>query len=130
MANFNLNEVILGGRLTADVELKQTPSGVSTVSFDIAVNRRTAKEGEQQADYIRCVAWKNTAEFISRYFTKGSSICVTGSITTRTWNDKDGNKKYATEVVVREARFVDSKTDAQPETPKFEEIDVDDDFPF
>jgi single-strand DNA-binding protein len=103
---------------------------VSTVSFDIAVNRRTAKEGEQQADYIRCVAWKNTAEFISRYFTKGSSICVTGSITTRTWNDKDGNKKHATEVVVRDARFVDSKTDAQPETPKFEEIAPDEDLPF
>lgn len=113
MANFNLNKVILGGRLTADIELKQTPSGVSVCSFSIAVNRKYSKEGDQQSDFINCQAWRGTAEFISKYFRKGSSICVTGSIQTRTWQDQQGQKRYATEVVVDEAMFVDGKNDAQ-----------------
>ena len=131
MANFNLNKVILGGRLTADVELKQTPQGVSVSTFSIAVNRRTSKEQEQQADFINCQAWRNTAEFISKYFKKGSSICVSGSIQTRTWVDKNGQNRYATEVVVDEAFFVDGKNDNQGQaTPSFIEIDPDDDIPF
>lgn len=140
MANFHLNKVILGGRITADIELKQTQSGVSTTTFQIAVNRKVGKEQEQQADFITCVAWRNTAEFISRYFHKGSSICVTGEIITRNWQDKDGNKRYATEVLVSEAFFVDGKGDTQAtpgtatfattNTPKFEEIGQDEDLPF
>lgn len=132
MSNFNFNKVILGGRLTADVELKQTPQGVSVCQFSIAINRRTSKEQEQQADFINCVAWRNTAEFISKYFKKGSSICVSGSLQTRSWTDGNGNKKFATEVKVDDAYFVDGKneSEAQELTPSFTEIDSDEDFPF
>lgn len=116
MANLNLNKVILGGRLTSDVELKQTQSGVSVCSFTIAVSRKTGKDKEQQTDFINCNAWRQTAEFISKYFSKGSSLCVVGSIQVRTWEDQNGQKRYATEVVVDEAMFVDSKTDNAPQT--------------
>lgn len=114
MANFNFNKVILGGRLTADPELKTTPSGVSLTSFTIAVNRRfTGKNSEeQQADFINCTAWRTTAEFITRYFRKASSICVVGSIQTRSWTDTQGNKRFATDVVVDEAMFVDAKSES------------------
>lgn len=130
MANFNFNKVILGGRLTADVELKQTPSGVPVCSFSVAVNR---KGGEQKTDFIKCVAWRQTAEFISRYFRKGSSICVVGNLQQREWKDKDGNKRIETEVIVDEANFVDSKSDApadQKATPHMEEVNTDEDLPF
>lgn len=151
MANLNLNKAILGGRLTADPELKQTPNGVAVCSFTLAINRRFAREGEQQqADFINCVAWRQTAEFISRYFHKGSSLCIAGNIQTRSWTDNNGQKRYATEVVVDEAMFVDSKSEGgqaqQPgyipeaygaptfsagaDTPNFEEIKTDDDLPF
>ena len=110
MANFNLNKSILGGRLAADPELKQTQSGVSVCSFKVAVNRRYAKDGNQEADFINCQAWRQTAEFICKYFKKGSSICVVGAIQTRSWED-NGQKRYATEVVVDEAYFVDGKGD-------------------
>ena len=147
MANLNLNKVILGGRLTADVELKQTPSGVSVCQFSLAVNRRYSKEGEQQTDFINCVAWRNTAEFISKFFRKGSSLCVVGQIQTRSWTDSNDQKRYATEVLVDEALFVDSKNGAEqtetagassyipdayktPETPNFQDAGADDDLPF
>lgn len=114
MASLNLNKVILAGHLTATPELKQTPNGLSVTSFSIAVNRRGAKgaDGQPQnaVDFINLVAWRNTAEFITRYFKKGSAICVTGNIQTRTWNDQQGNKRYATEVVVDEAFFVENNT--------------------
>ena len=131
MANFNMNKVILGGRLTADVELKATQQGVSVCQFSIAVNRRTSKDQEQQTDFINCVAWRNTAEFISRYFSKGSSICIVGQIQTRNWIDGNGQRKYATEVIADEAYFVDGKNDNQASaTPNFVELDPDDDIPF
>lgn len=115
MANFNLNKVILGGRITSDPELKTTPSGVAVTSFSIAVNRRFKSEGqnEQQADFITVVAWRQTAEFITRYFRKGSSLCIVGSIQTRSWTDPQGNKRYSTEVVADEAMFVDAKGESQ-----------------
>ena len=129
MANLNLNKVVLGGRLTADVELKQTQQGTVVCQFSIAINRKGKDAG---TDFINCVAWKNTAEFISKYFKKGSSICVTGSIQVRSWED-NGNKRYATEVLVEDALFVDSKADNEPafqtET-KFENVDNDEDLPF
>lgn len=111
MANFNLNKVILGGRLTADPELKTTPSGVSVTSFTMAVNRRFGgKDNEQpQADFINVTAWRQTADFITRYFRKASSICVVGSIQTRSWTDRQGQKRFATEIVADEAYFMDSK---------------------
>ncbi len=156
MSSLNLNKVILCGRLTADPELKQTPSGVAVVSFTIAVNRRYQSKGadgapaQQQADFISVVAWRERAEFIARYFRKGSAICITGSIQTRTWQDQQGQKRYATEVVADEAMFVDSKNESgsaggqfgadsynapsysssPASAPKFEELKTDDDLPF
>ena len=138
-ANFNFNKVILGGRLTADPELKATQSGVSVLSFTVAVNRKYQKEGEAQTDFINCVAWRQTAEFITKFFRKGSSISVVGSVQTRSWTDNDGNKRYATDIVVDEAYFVDSKgeggqattyiPDAYTSTePNFEPVD--DGLPF
>ena len=113
MANLNLNKVILAGRLTSAVELKQTPSGVAVATFSIAVNRKVGKDKPQETDFINCTAWRGTAEFISKYFGKGSSICIVGSIHTRSWKDNNGNNRYATDVVADEAMFVDSKSDAQ-----------------
>lgn len=142
MANFNINKVILGGRLTADPELKQTQSGVSVCSFSLAVNRKTGKDQETKTDFIECQAWRNTAEFIARYFQKGSSLCIVGNIQKRSWKDQNGNNRYATEIIVDEAMFVDSKSEgsapsydapsySQPATaPKFEELKTDDDLPF
>lgn len=149
MANFNLNKVILSGRLAADPELKTTPSGVHNTSFTVAVKRRysSKNEGEAPTDFISCTAWRSTAEFITKYFRKGGSICVVGSIQTKTWTDKDGNKRYATEVVVDEAMFVDSKkeagasigessatytpyTESANTAPVFEDITDDDELPF
>ena len=156
MSSLNLNKVILCGRLTADPELKQTTSGIAVVSFTLAVNRRFQARGadgsqtqQQQADFVSVVAWRQTAEFISRYFRKGSALCITGSIQTRTWQDRQGQKRYATEVVADEAMFVDSKNEggaangqfadsytapsyssAPASVPKFEELKTDDDLPF
>jgi len=114
MANFNFNKVILGGRLTADPELKTTPSGISVTSFTVAVNRRFGgKNGEEaQADFFNVTAWRQTAEFITRYFRKASSICVMGSLQTRSWIDQNGQKRFATEIVADEAYFVDAKSDS------------------
>lgn len=107
-----MNKVILMGRLTRDVEMRQTPNGVSLARFSIAVNRRFAgKDAQQQADFINCVAWRQTGEFIARYFRKGSMIAVVGSIQSRSWDGQDGKKQYATEVVVDEAYFTGSKTE-------------------
>lgn len=98
------------GRLTRDPELRTTPSGVSTCSFTVAVDRRyKSADGQTQADFIQIVAWRQTADFVSKYFSKGSRILVTGSIQTRTWDDKDGNKRYVTEVVAEDVEFCESK---------------------
>lgn len=107
-----MNKVILMGRLTRDVEMRQTPTGVSLARFSIAVDRGyTGKDGQRQADFINCVAWRQTGEFIARYFGKGRMIAVVGSIQTRTWDGQDGKKQYATEVVVDEAFFTGSKAE-------------------
>lgn len=107
MASFNKS--ILIGNMTADPELKQTTSGVSVCSFSIAVNRRFAKEGEQNVDFINIVAWRNTAEFVTRYFKKGMPILICGQIQTRSWTDNQNNKRFATEVVADEVSFVAAK---------------------
>ncbi len=154
MSSLNLNKVVLCGRLTADPELKQTTSGIAVVSFTLAVNRRYQSKvadgaQAQQADFISVVAWRQTAEFISRYFRKGSALCITGSIQTRSWQDQQGQKRYVTEVVADEAMFVDSKNEgvanggsytdtynapsyssSPAQAPKFEELKTDDDLPF
>lgn len=145
MANFNFNKVIIGGRLTGDPELKTTPNGVSVTSFTVAVNRRAKADEESKADFINVTAWRNTAEFITRYFKKASSICIVGSLQTRKWQDKDGNNKSSTDVVADEVYFVDAKGEntAQAQTapstyvpssytdaaPQFEDIG-DEDVPF
>ena len=143
----SFNKVILIGNMTSNPELRQTQSGESVTQFSIAVNRRFGKNNE--CDFITIVAWKERAEFVCRYFKKGSAICVTGSIQNRSWKDKDGNNRHATEIIADEAFFVDGKTDAQGDNnaqtsptgfsapsyqsatpPKFEEIKNDDDLPF
>jgi single-strand DNA-binding protein len=112
MANLNFNKVILGGRLTGDPELKTTQTGVSVTSFNIAVNRKYSGQDQQQvADFIGVVAWRQTAEFVTRYFRKGSSICVVGSLQTRSWTDNQGQRRYVTEVQADEIYFVDAKSD-------------------
>ena len=105
--------MILGGRLTADPELKTTPTGIPVTTFTVAVNRRFGgKNGEESpADFFNVTAWRQTAEFITRYFRKASSICVVGSLQTRTWTDQNGQKRYATEIVADEAYFVDAKNE-------------------
>lgn len=105
-----MNKVILMGRLTKDVELKVTPNGINVCDFSVAVDRRFQKAGsERQADFINCRAWRNTAEFVSRWFSKGRMISVVGTLQTRTWDDNEGKKHYATEVIVDEAYFCGDK---------------------
>lgn len=150
----SLNKVILIGNLTADPELKQTQSGISVVSFTIAINRRyqskNATEGQQTADFINIVAWRQSAEFVSRFFKKGKPILVCGSIQSRSYTDNQGNKRYVTEVVADEVGFVESKSESSggasqytPDAyttpsysntntaePKFEPVTDEDDLPF
>ena len=111
--SLNLNKAILAGRLVAAPEVKQTQNGKAVCNFRIAVSRRFTTQGEHpESDFFPCQAWGNTAEFIGRYFPKGAAICVTGRIQNHTW-EKDGQKHTTTEVIVEEANFVESKSDAQ-----------------
>lgn len=148
MASFN--KVILIGNMTADPELKQTASGISACTFSIAVNRKYKDQnGNNACDFINIVAWRNTADFVTRYFKKGKPILVCGQLQTRTWTDNQGNKRYATEVVADEVSFVGSnespteqknepsKDDSYTPTgyttgnnPQFEEIPSDEGLPF
>ena len=108
-----MNNVSLIGRLTADPELRHTQSGLAMTRFNIAVDRRFAKQGEEkQADFISIVAWRQTAEFICKYFTKGRRIALTGSIQTGSYTAQDGSKRYTFDVVVDNAEFCDSKSDS------------------
>lgn len=101
-----INKVILSGRITHDIEIRQTPSGTSVTQFNIAVERSFAKQGEErQTDFITIVAWNKTAEFIGRYFAKGRSIAVIGQLRSRTYDDKNGTKHYVTEVFADEVQF-------------------------
>ena len=140
MANFNFNKVIIGGRLTANPELRQTQSGISVASFTVAVNRRYSKETQQETDFLNVTAWRNTADFVARYFQKGSSICVVGTIQNSSWTDSNGQKQYRTDIIADEVMFVDSKAEngSQAEiapafntaAPRYEEIVDDSDLPF
>ena len=147
-----MNVVAIMGRLTYEPELRVTPSNVSVLRFQIAVDRSyTPKNQERQADFIDCVAWRQTAEFISRYFHKGSMIAVEGSIQTSSYTDKNGNNRKQIEVVANNVSFCGSKSESNPQlasaqppqysappqsyasadTSDFEEIvDDDDDLPF
>ncbi len=151
MANFNFNKVIIGGRMTAEPELKQTTSGIPVLTFSVAVNRRIAKNTEQKADFINCRAWRERAEFISRYFHKGSSISVVGTLQQNNWVDQQGAKHSTYEVVVDEVNFVDSASESRSQgggynpysaeqsgyaagtaedASKFEQVENEDDLPF
>jgi single-strand DNA-binding protein len=144
-----LNKAILVGRLTADPELRATPSNVPVTSFRIAIDRPfSSKGGDRQADFITIVAWRATAEFVCRYFKKGSDIAIDGSIQTRDYTDKDGNKRTAVEVVAGNVSFVGRKSSSSPSAENyaaampapaayasgsagdFQVIDNDDDLPF
>lgn len=107
-----LNRVILMGRLTADPELRKTASDLSVTSFTLAVDRNYGKGADRQTDFINCVAWRQTAEFISRYFSKGRLMAVEGSLQVRNYVDKNENKQQAVEVLVDQAFFADSKNSA------------------
>ena len=110
-----LNHITLMGRLVRDPELRRTGSGIAVASFRIAVDRDYAPKdgGERKADFIDCVAWRQTGEFISKYFTKGRMIVVDGRLEMRDWTDKDGNKRTSAEVIVDNAYFGDSKRDGE-----------------
>ena len=146
MASFN--KVILIGNLTADPELKQTAQGTSVCSFTLAINRRfsrNADQGQPTADFISVVAWRERAEFVTKYFKKGRPLLVCGQLQSRSWTDAQGNKRYATEVVADEITFVENKGtaaggsyapdaySASPASvggaPEFEEVD-DNSLPF
>ena len=108
-----VNCAVIMGRLVADPELRSTASGVSVTSFTVAVDRRFAnKDEEKQADFIDVVAWRQTADFVCKYFKKGSMIAVQGSIQTRTYEDKDSNKRKAVEIVADNVSFCGSKSDS------------------
>lgn len=147
MASFN--KVILIGNLVADPELKQTQSGIAVTSFSIAVSRKFNRDSsQQQTDFINIVCWRSTAEFVTKYFSKGKSILICGSLQTRTWTDQQGQKRYITEVVADEVSFVERKSDsagsgippmmnAEPapysnasKDTDFEEMATDEDLPF
>lgn len=130
-----MNKSCIVGRLTKDVELKTTQSGVSVCTFTVAVNRRFKNaEGNYDADFINCVAWRGQAEFLSKYFEKGSMVGIVGSIQTRSY-DSDGHKVWVTEVVADEVSFVGGKKEEAKETSSalpegFMPVPDDDDLPF
>ena len=108
-----LNHIVIMGRLTRDPELRRTGSGVAVASFSLAVDRDFAPKdgGERETDFIDCVAWRQTGEFVSKYFTKGRMAVVSGRLQIRSWTDKDGNKRRSAEVVADNVYFGDSKRD-------------------
>lgn len=134
MASFN--KVILMGRLTADPEMKQTPSGVTVTNFGLAVDRRGK---DAPCDFINVVAWRGPAEFICRFFKKGQHLLLVGEIQTRSWQDPNGNKRTATEVVASEAYFCEAKASSEGNSvagaegvspANFEAVSTDEDLPF
>ena len=107
-----INNVVLTGRLARDPEIKQTQSGVSVCNFCIAVDRQYKSGEEKICDFINCVAWRSTADFVSKWFHKGDGIGVTGSIQTRKWVTDGGENRYATEVLCQQVSFLDGKKNA------------------
>lgn len=131
-----INKAILMGRLTRDPVIRHTDSGKAVCNFTVAIDNGYGEE--KSADFISCVAWNKTAEFVDKYFAKGRMIIVVGRIQTRTWEDRDGKKNYVTEVVASEVAFGESKKDAggdsagnaPADSDDFTPIDSDDDLPF
>ncbi|MBO4325702.1 MAG: single-stranded DNA-binding protein [Clostridia bacterium] len=104
-----MNKVILIGRLARDPELRYTASNTAVCQFTVAVDRRFKSDNQPQADFIPVVAWRQTAEFVAKYFSKGNRIAITGQIQVRSWDDTEGKKRYATEVIADDVEFVESK---------------------
>lgn len=130
-----LNTVILMGRICADLELKHTQNDIPVTSFTLAVDRGYAKPGtEKQTDFITVVAWRNTAEFLCKYFSKGNLVAVQGSLQTRKYTDKQGNNRVSCEVVADKASFTGEKQDSANKsgsyTVEYEEVENGDDLPF
>lgn len=139
-----INNVILMGRICSDVDLRTTNSGKSVANFRIAVDRSYSKNGNKETDFITIVVWENTADFVSKYFSKGSMIALRGEIQTRNYEDNSGNKRTAFEVLAREVSFCGGKNETSPvaapatatptyQTPApddFEEIPDDSELPF
>lgn len=142
MAGFN--KVILMGNMVADPEVRIIPSGASVCSFKVAVGRRFKSEGGTDADFFSCEAWRNTADFIGKYFKKGSGITLVGSIQNRNWTDQNGIKRYSDVIIIDEAYFAGRKSDTSEgqggsegtsesdtvTTATFEELSTDEDLPF
>lgn len=122
----SLNRITIMGRMTKDAELRRTDSGKAVTSFTLAVDRDFEKG---KTDFIDCVAWGNTAEFVAKYFSKGRMAVASGRLQLRDWTDKDGNKRRAAEVVADSVYFADSKKDADSNTG-FKEIEDDGELPF
>ena len=115
-----LNHIVLMGRLTRDPELRRTGSGIAVASFTLAVDRDYAAQGaERETDFVDIVAWRSTAEFVSKYFTKGRMAVVSGRLQIRNWQDKDGNKRRSAEVIVNSIYFGDSKKDGDSSTGNY-----------
>lgn len=120
-----LNHIVIMGRLTRDPELRRTGGGTAVASFTVAVDRDFSSKDEKETDFIDCVAWRSTGEFVNKYFSKGSMILVSGRLQIRTWTDKDGNKRRSAEVVADDVYFGESKREhpqiaPAPETPPVE----------
>jgi len=121
-----LNNITIMGRFAADAVLRTTQSGTNVASFALAVDRDfKGPNGERETDFINCVAWKGTAEFVSRYFGKGSMAVVVGRLQTRSWTDNEGKKRYATEVIAENVYFGESKKDTANSTPIAQNADID-----
>ncbi len=131
-----LNRIIVMGRMTRDPELRRTNSGTAVASFTVAVDRDfKSQSGEKEPDFIDVVAWRNTAEFVSKYFSKGRMAVVEGRLQLRDWTDKDGNKRRSAEIVADSVYFGDSKRDGGDATQSepqggFSEVEDDGDLPF
>lgn len=124
-----LNHITIMGRLTRDPEMRRTQSGTGVCSFTIACERDFTDKhsGEKETDFFDCVAWHKTADFVEQYFSKGRMAVVSGRLQTRSWNDKDGNKRKTTEIVVENIYFADSKKENNSFAPI---TDADDNLPF
>ena len=146
-----MNKLTIIGNLTRDPESRTTPNGNNVCTFTVAVNRRRSQNSNQpEADFFNVTAWRERAEFVAKYFRKGSAVCVVGSIQNRTWTDQQGVKRYMTDIVADEVNFVESRSSSDSysgqqepyaaptpaysspaaSAPKFEEIKTDDDLPF
>ena len=124
-----LNQIVIMGRLGKDPELRRTQSGVAVATFNVAVDRdfKDKATGQRATDWITCVAWRSTAEFVEKYFSKGSQVLVAGRLQMREWTDKDGNKRISAEVQAENVYFAGGKTEGgQRELPEFEVMDDDD----